>query len=213
MVLLTFAPAAIAAATERPHFEARGEQRTLMVDGRPYLVLGAQADVWAMQTHDGNAARQFEIAASINCNTIEVPLRWAEVEPSMNAYTMDPVDWILDQDQETSGGSGLGARDHQSASDLGESRPPAVQGKRLAAPAHTRILRTKQLDAAPGDDQLTVGSNGDRHVPGGAGETTIRSRGRGRRGRLPVRRCRHAARNRHHECQGEERVMPHRGRS
>ena len=95
LVLLAFAPAASAAVTERPHFETRGEQRTLMVDGRPFLVLAAQADVWSMQNLDAGSAKQFEIAASMNCNTIEVPLRWAQVEPSMGAYTMAPVDWIL----------------------------------------------------------------------------------------------------------------------
>lgn len=97
LVLWALAPAAGAASIARPHYETRGGQRTLMVDGRPFLVLGAQPDVWSMEKPSDAAAQQFEIAASINCNTIEIPLRWAQVEPSMGAYNMATVDWILAQ--------------------------------------------------------------------------------------------------------------------
>jgi len=80
-----------------PHFRTIEGRRIFMVDHRPFLILGAQSDVWTIAPQDEKADQEFIYARFLNCNMIEVPLRWAQIEPGEGHYDMTPLKWIIDQ--------------------------------------------------------------------------------------------------------------------
>ena len=86
-----------AGGSERPYFKAVEGHKVFMVDGSPFLILGAQSDVWTIEAQDAAAVKEFTYAASLNCNLIEVPMRWAQFEPKEGQYDLKPLKWIIDQ--------------------------------------------------------------------------------------------------------------------
>lgn len=83
-----------------PHLERRGEAIQLIVDGKPYLVLGGE-------THNSSSSSVRYMAPiwpklkAMNLNTVLVPVAWETIEPTEGQFDFSKVDGLL-----------KGARDH-----------------------------------------------------------------------------------------------------
>ena len=86
--------------TEMPRLERTGERHALVVDGRPYLLLGAQinnSSSWASAL-----PQVWPALANLHANTIEAPVYWERMEPQQGQFVFDDVDLLI-----------RGAREHQ----------------------------------------------------------------------------------------------------
>ncbi|HXE13748.1 MAG TPA: DUF5597 domain-containing protein [Bryobacteraceae bacterium] len=85
--------AASVAAAQIPQIVRRGDKYSLLVDGKPYIVLGAQV------MNSSGWPAQFEKllpgAAAMHLNTIEVPVYWEDVEPQEGQFKFDTFDGII----------------------------------------------------------------------------------------------------------------------
>src|SRR6185437_5272281 len=80
-------------ASSIPQIVRRGDKYSLLVDGKPYIVLGAQV------MNSSGWPAQFEKllpgAAAMHLNTIEVPVYWEDVEPQEGQFKFDTFDGII----------------------------------------------------------------------------------------------------------------------
>jgi hypothetical protein len=76
-----------------PQIVRQGNRYSLLVDGKPYVILGAQV------SNSSGWPAQFEKllpgAAALHLNTIEVPVYWEDVEPQEGQFRFDTFDRIL----------------------------------------------------------------------------------------------------------------------
>src|SRR4051794_18244423 len=77
-----------------PQIARQGNKYSLLVEGKPYLILGAQVN------NSSGWPSQFENvlpgAAALHLNTIEVPVYWEDVEPQEGQFRFDTFDRILE---------------------------------------------------------------------------------------------------------------------
>jgi beta-galactosidase GanA len=76
-----------------PKIAREGNKYSLLFEGKPYLILGAQVN------NSSGWPSQFEKllpgAAALHLNTIEVPVYWEDVEPQEGQFRFDTFDRIL----------------------------------------------------------------------------------------------------------------------
>ncbi|WP_026046484.1 DUF5597 domain-containing protein [Sphingomonas sp. PAMC 26621] len=96
--LATAAPAfaqSVAPSGEVPHIVSRGGHHALIVDGAPFLMLGAQVN------NSSNAASAlpavWPMLDRIHANTVEVPIAWQQVEPVEGTFDFTFLQTLLDQ--------------------------------------------------------------------------------------------------------------------
>lgn len=85
--------AAQAVAQTMPRIERRGDNYAMMVDGKPFLVLGAQinnSSSWA-----GSLADAWPALADMHVNTVEAPVYWELMEPSPGKFDFANVDLLV----------------------------------------------------------------------------------------------------------------------
>jgi beta-galactosidase GanA len=85
----------VAHAQEMPKLVQQDGRATLMVDGKPFLLLGAQVD-----NSSGWAERLSAVwpaAEAMRLNTLEVPVYWEQMEPRKGTFDFTVVDAILQQ--------------------------------------------------------------------------------------------------------------------
>ena len=90
--------AASAGAQELPQLKKEQGRATLMVDGAPYVVLGAQVD-----NSSGWPERLKQVwpaAERMRLNTLEVPVYWEQIEPEKGKFDFSVVDDVLAQARE-----------------------------------------------------------------------------------------------------------------
>jgi hypothetical protein len=95
--LLLLAPALYAA--DPPHLEKRGSATQLIVDGKPFLILGAELHNSSSSSLDYMAPLWPKLAA-IPLNTVLTPLSWELVEPEEGKFQFDLLDGLLRQARE-----------------------------------------------------------------------------------------------------------------
>jgi Domain of unknown function (DUF5597)/Glycosyl hydrolases family 35 len=66
---------------------------SLQVDGKPFLVLGAQ--LWNSSSWPYILDRTWPLLKSMHCNTLEAPVYWQVVEPRPGSFRFDEVDSLV----------------------------------------------------------------------------------------------------------------------
>jgi len=84
-----------ARAQEMPKLVEKQGRATLMVDGAPYFILGAQVDNSSGWPERLEAV--WPAAERLRLNTLEVPVYWEQMEPARGAFDFTVVDAILQQ--------------------------------------------------------------------------------------------------------------------
>src|ERR1051325_4036269 len=98
LVLIVSASGASFAA-EAPRFVQKDGRWALLVDGRPYLILGGQihnSSAWPSEL-----PAVWKSLAELHANTVEAPVYWEQIEPQREKFNWDNVDAVVN-----------GAREH-----------------------------------------------------------------------------------------------------
>jgi hypothetical protein len=95
VVALSGAAWAQADGNSRPHLVSQDGRHALIVDGKPFLMLGAQC-------HNSSAwpamlPGVWRAVESLHANTLEVPIYWEQVEPQPGKYDFSSVEVLLQQ--------------------------------------------------------------------------------------------------------------------
>ncbi len=86
--------ASLFAAKPLPEFVQRGQHYQFLVDGRPYLVLGAQ--VHNSSAWPGELEAAWKQARQLHANTVEAPVYWEEIEPAPGRFRFTTVDALVE---------------------------------------------------------------------------------------------------------------------
>lgn len=92
---LTGVASAQSRAPEVPRLVTQGDRHAFIVDGAPFLMLGAQANnssnyPWALP-------KVWPVLDRIHANTLEIPVAWQQVEPQEGTFDFSWVQTLLDQ--------------------------------------------------------------------------------------------------------------------
>ncbi len=82
-----------ARAADAPRIEQKDGRYALMVDGRPFLVLGGQihnSSAWPSEL-----PQVWDSMAALHANTIEAPVYWEQIEPSEGQFDFKNVDQLV----------------------------------------------------------------------------------------------------------------------
>ena len=99
-IFLLSAFGAHAQPSDLPHLENRDGRHALIVDGHPYLLLGAQLNNSSAWTSTLPAA--WAAAEAMHVNTVEAPIYWEQLEPTHGTFDFSSVDMLVN-----------GAREHR----------------------------------------------------------------------------------------------------
>jgi beta-galactosidase GanA len=94
-VLLSIALLCVAPAlAQTPHLEKRGAATQLIVDGKPFLILGGELGNSSASDRDWLAPR-WALLRSMHLNTVVTPVSWELIEPQEGRFDFASVDWLL----------------------------------------------------------------------------------------------------------------------
>ncbi len=79
-----------------PHLEKRGAATQLIVDGKPFLILGGELHNSSSSSLD-YMKPIWPALAGMNLNTVVTPLSWELIEPTEGKYDFTLLDGLLDQ--------------------------------------------------------------------------------------------------------------------
>lgn len=95
-VLLMAAPAALAAqSAPLPRIVESGGRHALLVDGRPFLILGAQTN--NSSNYPAILPKVWQVVDQLEPNTVEIPVAWEQIEPADGRFDFSWVDTLLPQ--------------------------------------------------------------------------------------------------------------------
>lgn len=81
--------------TELPHFSEQGGRHALIVDGRPFLILGAQAN--NSSNYPSALDEVWPAIEQLHANSLEMPVAWEQVEPVEGQFDFTFVDELVRQ--------------------------------------------------------------------------------------------------------------------
>jgi beta-galactosidase GanA len=90
--LLAAAPAPLAA-DELPHFIHSGGKHALIVDGAPFLILGAQTN--NSSNYPAMLPKVWSVVDRLHANTVEIPVAWEQIEPAEGHFDFSWIDALL----------------------------------------------------------------------------------------------------------------------
>jgi hypothetical protein len=91
-------PIAPAQSSDIPHLEKKDGRFALIVDGKPFLVLGGQINNSSAWPATLPAA--WSAAESMHANTVEAPVYWEQIEPTKGSFDFANVDLLVTQARE-----------------------------------------------------------------------------------------------------------------
>ena len=86
--LLLSAPAAAPSQPNCPHLVQSGGKHALIVDGAPFLILGAQTN--NSSNYPAVLPKVWPVVRELHANTVEIPVAWEQIEPQRG-----PVRFLL----------------------------------------------------------------------------------------------------------------------
>lgn len=92
--LLSFTLPKLSFTAEAPKLVQKDGRYALMVDGRPYLILGGQihnSSAWPIEL-----PQVWESMAALHANTVEAPVYWEQLEPQEGHFDFTNVDQIVE---------------------------------------------------------------------------------------------------------------------
>jgi Domain of unknown function (DUF5597)/Beta-galactosidase len=95
LAMASVVPRLMAQSSEMPRLEKDGSHYYLLVDGKPFYILGAQvhnSSGWpdALET-------SWPVLHNIHCNTVMVPVYWEAIEPKQGVFDFTTVDADIQQ--------------------------------------------------------------------------------------------------------------------
>jgi beta-galactosidase GanA len=95
-LLILLAPAGAQAQTvPLPRIDSRDGRHALIVDGRPFLMLGAQANNSA--NYPAMLPEVWPTIRALHANTLEMPVAWEQIEPVEGRFDFSFLDTLLTQ--------------------------------------------------------------------------------------------------------------------
>ena len=85
-------------ATEIPRIESRNGEHALIVDGAPFLMLGAQVN--NSSNYPAMLPEVWPVIRKMHANTVEVPIAWEQVEPEEGKFDFSFLDVLLKEARE-----------------------------------------------------------------------------------------------------------------
>jgi hypothetical protein len=70
---------------------------TLKIDGGPFLLVGAQCDVWRGVRQDEKTAAFFDGYQAMNATAVSVDVPWSKIELAKDRYDFQFLDWFIQQ--------------------------------------------------------------------------------------------------------------------
>ncbi len=80
-----------------PSIRDIGGVRTLVVDGEPFAVLGAQCDIWRSTRQDQRVEEFIDAYRDMNATAISFGIPWAKVERARDSYDFSFLDWFIER--------------------------------------------------------------------------------------------------------------------
>lgn len=97
-IIISFLNIVFAQTNDLPNIVKKDNRYTLIVDGEPFLILGAQCNnssAWPAALPD-----VFSTMKELNANTLEIPIYWEQFEPQEGVFDYSVVDEIISKAQE-----------------------------------------------------------------------------------------------------------------
>ncbi|HVU29129.1 MAG TPA: DUF5597 domain-containing protein [Sphingomicrobium sp.] len=92
-LLLVGSTIADAAGSELPRLVQENGKHALLVDGKPFLILGAQVN--NSSNYPAVLDRVWPVVGALHANTLEIPVAWEQVEPVEGRFDFSWVDTLL----------------------------------------------------------------------------------------------------------------------